>query len=83
MRYFQHMPTSTPGMGPKWLEGTLVHVLERPVVAIPPPQSRLLLFCIDGILALDLPILSFWPGLGDHSIGNKGKMINELIITAR
>merc|ERR1719319_1119147 len=39
IRKFQLMPTSTPGMGPKWLEATLVQVLFLPVQAKPFPQS--------------------------------------------
>ena len=34
----QVVPTSTPGMGPKWLEGTMVHSLDLPAQAIPRPQ---------------------------------------------
>ena len=32
---FHIVPTGTPGMGPKWLEGTMVHTLVRPTHAMP------------------------------------------------
>ena len=32
---FHMLPTGTPGMGPKWLEGTMVHCLVRPTHAMP------------------------------------------------
>ena len=32
---FQSVPTGTPGMGPKWLDGTMVHTFVLPTQAIP------------------------------------------------
>lgn len=37
-RNFHMVPTSTPGMGPKWFFGTMVHSVVRPTVAIPCQQ---------------------------------------------
>ena len=34
------VPTGTPGMGPKWLEGTMVHCLVLPTHAIPCSQQE-------------------------------------------
>jgi len=34
-RNFHWLPTSTPGIGPKWLVGTRVHILLRPTHAMP------------------------------------------------
>lgn len=32
---FHSVPTSTPGMAPKWFDDTIVHTLLRPTQAIP------------------------------------------------
>lgn len=33
-RYIQQVPTSTPGIGPKWLRGTMSHTWVRPILFI-------------------------------------------------
>lgn len=57
-RNFQHVPTSTPGIGPKWFGGTIVHCLVLPAQAIPFPQSLFVLssFALGNLFFL---LLSF------------------------
>lgn len=58
----RHMvPTGTPGMGPKWLAGTMVHSLVRPTQAMPLPQSRREDDVADAIFAFFLLCFSFSP----------------------
>lgn len=58
---FHRVPTSTPGIGPKWFCGTMVHTFWRPAHANPLPQSREVLPLAEAILAFFLLSFNFSP----------------------
>lgn len=43
------MPTSIPGTGPKWFDGTILHCFVAPTHAMPLPQSRFDVFDDPGL----------------------------------
>lgn len=47
------VPTSTPGMGPKWFDGTILHFFVLPTHAMPFPQSLLLVDIDSGVIFLE------------------------------
>lgn len=57
----QLVPTSTPGIGPKWDGGTVLHSLVLPTQAMPFPQSRLDLDVDSGVFFFDF--FNFSPAL--------------------
>ena len=60
---FQRLPIGIPGIGPKWLEGTIVHCFVRPTQAIPFPQSLLQPCFFEIMLAFFLESRIFSPAL--------------------
>jgi len=50
---FHSVPTGTPGMGPKWLDGTIVHTFVLPTQAIPYKEHAYILYIIVQKLKLN------------------------------
>lgn len=48
------VPTSTPGIGPKWFDGTMLHFFVLPTHAIPLPQSRFDVDVDSGVFFFEL-----------------------------
>jgi len=55
------VPTSTPGIGPKWFDGTILHFFVLPTHAIPLPQSLFDVEIDSGVFFLDT--FNFSPAL--------------------
>lgn len=79
---FHCVPTSTPGIGPKWFWGTMVHTLWRPAHAKPLPQSREVLPLAEAILAFFLLSFSFSPAftISVSSFLHSGQNLQSIII---
>lgn len=78
---FHRVPTSTPGMGPKWFWGTMVHTFWRPAQAKPLPQSREVLPLAEAILAFFLLSFSFSPAftISVSSFLHSGQNLQKVI----